>query len=84
MELPFRPEPLNEGEKLILKEQYKTFFISASEILKELGQEVNRQEVNRSIWYEICTSPVHYSPIKEILHFAMCFLVRDQNGCSVE
>ena len=84
MELPFRPEPLTEGEKPILKEQYKTLFITASEILKELGQEVNRQEVNRSIWYEICTSPVHYSPIKEILHFAMCFLVRDQNECSVE
>ena len=25
-----------------------------------------------------------FSPIKEIIHFALCFLSRDQNECSVE
>jgi hypothetical protein len=81
MKLPFRPEPLSQEEKTILREQYRTLFIAADEIFR---QNENEKRVNNLIWYKICTTPSLYTPIKAIIHFALCFLVRDQNECSVE
>ena len=44
----------------------------------------NQLHINSKIWYKICTTSVIFQTNKEIIHMALCFLVRDQNECAVE
>ena len=81
MKILFRPEPLNEDEKRILRAQYQTLFILVDEICQANGR---TNHLKNFIWYQICSTPKNYESIKEIIHVAFCFLVRDQNECSVE
>ena len=75
-----QPEPIASDQKQVLRAQYTTLFISVEDLLKEEGQ----SHKNSDIWYKICTSSPCFESTKDIIHFALSFLVRDQNECSVE
>ena len=63
-----------------MQEQYKTLFVSVHEFLRDS----TKIQGNSDIWYWICTTPSCYEPVKDLIHFALSFLARDQNECSVE
>ena len=75
-----QPEPIASEQKQVLRAQYTTLFINVEDLLKKDGQ----SHKNSNIWYKICTSSTCFECTKDILHFALSFLVRDQNECSVE
>ena len=72
-EKKFRPEPITDTEKEILKGQYRTLYIVADEIFAKNTEKL----VNNKIWYTICTTETLYRPIKNIINFALRFLTRD-------
>lgn len=80
IECPMQPEQMTVDQKQILKDQYTTLFIQVQDLLKENGQ----IQKNSDIWNKICTTASCYECTKDIIYFALCFLVRDQNECSVE
>ena len=84
-EEPFRLDPLRDYEKIVLKRQYGNLAMAAFNIYNDLTKATTNQiHINSKIWYKICTTPVIYQTNKEIIHMALCFLVRDQNECAVE
>ena len=80
MDRPMQPEPIASEQKQVLRAQYTTLFINVEDLLKKDGQ----SHKNSNIWYKICTSSTCFECTKDIIHFALSFLVRDQNECSVE
>ena len=79
----FRQEPMTNDEKFVLKRQYENLTMAAFNIYNECSLE-NQKHLNSKVWYKICTTPVIFQTNKEMIHMALCFLVRDQNECAVE
>ena len=89
LELPSTHTPHTEGEKEILRCQYRTLFMRALEVGEDvkLRSDYNNMEihhVNNAIWYTLGTEEELHRGIDEISHLGHHFLVRDGNECTVE
>lgn len=85
--LPHSHSPLTDDDKTLLRAQYTTLCITADEIAEEIyadGKLTLCKHINNCIWYTICSKENHFRGLQAIIDYAMRFLIRDFNECSVE
>ena len=75
----FGPVPLKDDEKARLKAEYVTVFVNVSTLIQ--NTELKTPE---SIWYELLTQEKYYKTCTNMNEFALRFLTRTFNVCTVE
>ena len=70
------PVPLNEQEKERLKAEYATLLVHA--------EELSDLKTVEAIWYKLLTEERYYENCKNVNEFALRFLTRTTNECTVE
>ena len=75
----FGPVPLKQDEKERIQAEFITLLINAKELMKDPN--LNSPE---KVWYELLTNEKCYTKCLDINEFALRFLTRTFNECSVE
>ena len=77
----FGPVPLKDDERTRLLAEYATLLVNVSQIKAKNNFDATSSE---KVWYELLTNKEYYEACLNINDFALRFLVRTYNECSVE
>ena len=81
MDKKFGPSTLKDDEKLRLQAEYRSLLVYFHELTEDKNDKVYTQE---ELWYELLSNEKYHESCYDIYDFALRFLVRTFNECSVE